>query len=183
MREPSPRPRASRQRQRAAHRPQLAGQTQLAGKFIALQRRRVDLSVGGQDAQRDRQVEAPRILRQLGRRQVDGDALVGREGQAALQQRRAHALTRFLDLRVGQANEREAGQAVGQMHFHLHRWRGHAIQSAAHHHGQSHVTPLRELDACTLADIGVHASEIASIEAEAHGPQAGITRRRIVASA
>ena len=46
-----------------------------------------------------------------------------------------------------------------------------------------HVTPLRELDACTLADIGVHVSEIDSIEAEAHGPQAGITRRRIVAPA
>jgi uncharacterized protein YjiS (DUF1127 family) len=44
------------------------------------------------------------------------------------------------------------------------------------------VTPLRELDARTLADIGVHASEIDSIEAEAHGPLAGITRRRIVAA-
>jgi uncharacterized protein YjiS (DUF1127 family) len=45
-----------------------------------------------------------------------------------------------------------------------------------------HVTPLRDLDPRTLADIGVHASEIDSIEAEAHGPQARITRRRIVAA-
>jgi len=39
---------------------------------------------------------------------------------------------------------------------------------------------LRDLDARMLADIGVHASEIDSIEAEAHGPRTGITRRRIV---
>jgi hypothetical protein len=44
------------------------------------------------------------------------------------------------------------------------------------------ATPLRGLDACTLADIGVHASEIDSIEAEAHGPHTAITRRRIVAA-
>ena len=37
---------------------------------------------------------------------------------------------------------------------------------------------LRELDAGTLADIGIDASEIASIDAEWHG-HADITRRRI----
>jgi uncharacterized protein YjiS (DUF1127 family) len=44
------------------------------------------------------------------------------------------------------------------------------------------TSSLRELDARSLADIGVHASEIASIEAEAHGPSSGVTRRRIVAA-
>lgn len=44
------------------------------------------------------------------------------------------------------------------------------------------ATPLAELDARTLADIGVHRSEIGSIETEAHGPRAGVTRRRIVAA-
>ena len=37
--------------------------------------------------------------------------------EAALLQRRAHPLARFLDLGVGQAHQREARQAVGQMHF------------------------------------------------------------------
>ena len=37
--------------------------------------------------------------------------------QAAVLQRRAHALARFLDFGVGQADQREAGQAVGQMHL------------------------------------------------------------------
>lgn len=39
---------------------------------------------------------------------------------------------------------------------------------------------LRDLDARTLADIGVHRSEIASIEAESRR-QAACSRRRIVA--
>jgi uncharacterized protein YjiS (DUF1127 family) len=38
---------------------------------------------------------------------------------------------------------------------------------------------LRELDSRTLADIGIHASELSSIEAEAWG-HGVITRRRIV---
>jgi hypothetical protein len=38
---------------------------------------------------------------------------------------------------------------------------------------------LHELDARTLADIGVDASEIASIEAEARGPRVAVTRRRL----
>ena len=40
---------------------------------------RVDLAAGREDAQRDRQVEAAGLLGQVGRRQVDGDALVVRE--------------------------------------------------------------------------------------------------------
>ena len=43
------------------------------------------------------------------------------------------------------------------------------------------ATSLRELDAQALADIGIDASEIHSVEAEARGPHMGITRRRIVA--
>ncbi len=40
---------------------------------------------------------------------------------------------------------------------------------------------LHEVDARTLADIGVDPSELASIEAESHGLSA-LTRRRIVAA-
>jgi uncharacterized protein YjiS (DUF1127 family) len=41
---------------------------------------------------------------------------------------------------------------------------------------------LRSLDARTLADIGIHPSEIDSIEAESHGASA-LSRRRIVSLA
>jgi hypothetical protein len=43
------------------------------------------------------------------------------------------------------------------------------------------AAPLRGIDPRTLADIGVDASEIDSIEAEARGAANRITRRRIVA--
>lgn len=41
---------------------------------------------------------------------------------------------------------------------------------------------LRTLDARALADIGVHPSEIGSIEAEARGPRGAVTRLRIAAA-
>jgi len=124
--------------QRAAHRAQLARQRQLAGKFPPGQPRAVDLAAGRQDAQRNRQVEAARILGQIGRRQVDGDALVVRKRQPAVLQRAAHALARFLHFHVGQAHQREAGQAVGQMHLYRHGGRGQPHQGAALHQTQTH---------------------------------------------
>src|SRR5256885_8038502 len=41
----------------------------------------IDLAAGRENAQRNRQVEAPRILGQVGGRQVDDDAFVARELQ------------------------------------------------------------------------------------------------------
>ena len=101
-----------------AHRAQLAGQRQLTRELPAVEPCRIDLPAGGQDAQGDGQVEAAGILGQVGRRQVHGDALVGRKFQAAVDDGAAHALAGFLDLHVGQPHQGQAGQAVGQMHFH-----------------------------------------------------------------
>jgi hypothetical protein len=70
-----------RQRQRAAHRAQFARPATARRQIRQAASRGVDLAAGRQDAQRDRQVEAARILGQVGRRQVDGDALVVRELQ------------------------------------------------------------------------------------------------------
>ena len=53
--------------QRAAHGAQLAGQGQLARKFMPRQPAGIDLPTGGGDAQRNRQVEPPGILGQIGR--------------------------------------------------------------------------------------------------------------------
>ena len=86
---------------------------------------------GGQDAERDRQVEAARFLRQVGRREVDRDALVVRELEAAGQQRGAHPLARLLDLGVGEADQGEARQAVGEMHLDGDRGRVEAVERAA----------------------------------------------------
>jgi len=48
--------------------------------------------------------------------QIGGDAPLGKLKTAILD-RRAHTVARFLDFRVGQADQREGGQATGQMHF------------------------------------------------------------------
>ena len=128
--------------QRAAHRAQLARQRQLAGKFPAGQPRTVDLPAGGQDAERNRQVEATRVLGQVGRRQVDGDALVVRKVQPAVLQRAAHALARFLDLDIGQPDQGEAGQAIGQMHLDRDGGRRQPQQGTALHQAQAHGVPV-----------------------------------------
>ncbi len=130
-----------RQRDRTAHRPQLAGQRQLAGKLGLRKAGRVDLAGSGEDAQRDRQVKARRILRQVGRCEVDRDALVVREAQRAVRKRRAHALARLAHLGVGQADQGEARQPVGQVHLDLHRRRAEPVQRAAVNHGQRHRAP------------------------------------------
>ena len=119
--------------ERAAHRPQVAAQRQLAGKFITRQLAAINLPAGRQDAQRNRQVKAARILGQIGRRQVHGDALVARELQPGILDRRAHPLARFLDLGIGQPDQRETGQAVGQMHFDANRMRLQTQQRTAMH--------------------------------------------------
>jgi len=110
-----------RHRQRAVHRSQLAAERDLAGELEGVEPGRVDLAGGGEDAEGDRQVEATRFLGQVGRCEADRHALVVREFEAARLQGGADPLARLLDLGVGQADEREARQAVGEVHFDRHR--------------------------------------------------------------
>ena len=94
------------------------------------------LFAGGQQAHGQRQVEAARVFGQIGRRQIDRDAFVAGKGQARFGQGRAHPLARFLDFGVGQAHQREAGQAVGQVCFHPHRPGLEPLQRTAVYHRQ-----------------------------------------------
>jgi len=126
------------QRQGPAHRAQFTGQRQFARTFTGRQALRAQHPGCGQHPQRDGQVEAAAFLGQLGWRQVDGDALVVRVGQAALLQRRAHTFAAFLHLGLGQAHQHEAGQAVGQLHLDLHLGSVQAVQGTAVNHGQRH---------------------------------------------
>ena len=100
--------------------PQLSAQRQLARQLPALQLGQIHLTAGRQQAYGQRQVKPARIFGQVGRRQVDGDAFVARKFQARLGQRRTHAFAGFFDFGVRQADQREAGQTVGQMHLDPH---------------------------------------------------------------
>ena len=64
--------RAAGHRECATHGPQRSSQRKLAGKFPMHERFHRDLPARGQNAQRDRQVKAAGLLRQVGRGEIDG---------------------------------------------------------------------------------------------------------------
>ena len=95
-----------------------------------------DLPARGEDAERDRQVEAPRLLRQVGGREVDGDLARGKLEVRVLQ-RRAHAVARLAHLGLRQPDEIDARQAAGEMHLDRDRRRGEPGERAAAHDGDA----------------------------------------------
>ena len=123
--------------ERTAHRAQGTRERQLAGIFKVGQTRHGNLFRGGQDAQRDGQIQTPGLLGQVGRCQIDGDAPAG-ELEARVEDGGAHAVLAFLDLGVGQANDVEGRQAVSQMDFHRDFGRLHAGQGATFEEGKRH---------------------------------------------
>jgi len=70
----------------------------------------------GEDAERDRQIEASAFLGQIGGGEIDGDA-ARRKIELAILQRRAHPILAFLDFGFRQTDDGEIGQAVGEMHL------------------------------------------------------------------
>ena len=63
-------------------------ESEFAGEFVTVEPVCRDLAGGGEDAERDRQVEAAGFLRQVGRGEVDGDA-AGREFETGIDDRGA----------------------------------------------------------------------------------------------
>ena len=102
-----------RHRERALHRPRRAFERQLADDGVLLEQLRRKLPAAGEHAQRDRQVERAGVLGQLGRGEVDDDA-VARADEAAVGQGPLDAVRAFLDGRFGQADEDRLGQRAGR---------------------------------------------------------------------
>jgi hypothetical protein len=106
-------------RERPAHRPDRALQPQLPEHRHRVQALLRDLLRGGEDAERDRQVERRAVLTNIGRCEVDGDALQ-REGVARIGQRRANALAALFHGALRQPHGRERRQAVRDVGLHVH---------------------------------------------------------------
>ena len=108
--EPGP-PRPFGDGERPAHRSHAAVQRQLADRGVLGEPVGRDLPRGGEDRQRDREVEAGALLAQAGRREVDGDPL-----QRPLELRRADAapdpVLRLRTGSIGEPDDREAGHAA-----------------------------------------------------------------------
>ncbi len=124
--------------QRAAHRAQLSRQRQLAGEFVFVQLIARHLFRRGEDAQGNRQIEAPRFLGKLRRCQVHRNSACGKL-EARILQRRPDPVLRFLYLGLRQTDDGERRQPVGQMHFDRDFGRIHACQGAALQNGQTHI--------------------------------------------
>ena len=123
--------------QYAVDRAQFTGQAQFAKEFVLAQRGQRNLPARGENPQRDWQVEAAAILGQVRGRQVHGDdarrEFVLRAGDGS-----AHAILGFAHRRLGQAHDRHARQAAGQMHLDAHRRRTDARSCTAVHECQVH---------------------------------------------
>ena len=116
--------------QRATHRPQLTRQRQFARELESVQLFAADLARGGQDAERDRQIEAAGLLGKVGGRQVDGDA-PRRHVEAGVLQGGAHTVLGFAHFRVGKADDGHGGKTVGQVDFDADGGGFHAGEGAA----------------------------------------------------
>ena len=95
-------------------------QPQLAQRQIAIERILGNGADRRHDAQRNGQVVMAALLGQVGRRQIDGNAL-GRQADAGGKERGAYPLARFLDRFVGQPDQDEIGIARRDLHLDVDR--------------------------------------------------------------
>ena len=103
-------PRAATMGSRPGHETQVAAQRQLAQHGPAPGS--LDLLRADHDPERDRQIERRAALAKIRGRQIDGDA-AGRILVSTVADGPAHPLTRFLQRRVGQADDGEARAGPG----------------------------------------------------------------------
>ncbi len=101
--------RGDRGRQHARDRQHRAIERELAERQVALHRIRRHGAHADQQAERDRQVEMAALLGEIGRREVDRDAL-GRQAEAHRAERAPDPLARFGDRLVGQPDHGERRQ-------------------------------------------------------------------------
>ena len=103
--------------ERAAYRAHLSVQPQLADEHAPHGVGRAH-AAEPQEAHGDRQVQRGAALAKVGRGEVDGHR-PDRHREAAVLERRADALSRLAHGRVGEAHDREPGQAVAGVDLHV----------------------------------------------------------------
>ena len=94
------------------------------------------MSHGGQDAQGDGEIETSRLLGQIGRSEIDRDALVERKLQPTVAQSCSHPFAGLFHFGVRQPHQGERRQAVGEMDFDGDLRRFEAIQGTTVNDGK-----------------------------------------------
>jgi hypothetical protein len=109
---------ADRGRQHARDRGDRTVEAEFAQHREAGERIARDGADRGHEAERDRQIVVAAFLRQIGGREVDGDA-PGRQRQSRGDERGSHALARLGDGLVRQAHDVERGQAGRDLNLNI----------------------------------------------------------------
>ena len=107
-------------REATPHRADGAVEAELAADEAPGERLLRELPVGGEQRQRDREVEVVPLLAEVGGREVHGDR-PGGQVEAAVLQRGANPLPALADGGVGQADDLDLGQAVLDVDLDIHR--------------------------------------------------------------
>src|SRR5216684_9367108 len=108
--------RTNARRERSANRTQLAGQRELPCEFVFREPVGLELVRGGEDAERDGQIESAALLGELRRSEIDRDAPRWKV-EARVYEGGAHPVAALLHFGVRQTDDGERGQAVRQMHL------------------------------------------------------------------
>ena len=114
------RPGGDGRRQHARYARERAVERQLAQHDVAREAVARDHAHGGQKPERDGQVVMAALLGEVGRREVDGDAL-RRQGKAERTERRAHPLATFAHRLVGQPDHGKGDVARRHQDLHIDR--------------------------------------------------------------
>ena len=122
----------NRRRQHAGNATERAVERQLAQHDVARDAVARHHAHGGQKTERDRQVVVAALLGEVGRREVDGDAL-RRQGKAKRAEGGAHALAAFADRLVGQADHDEGELARRHQDLDVDRQHVDALESHGAH--------------------------------------------------
>ena len=94
----------------------------------------------GDEGDGEREIEGGALLGEVGRGEIDGDA-PQRILVLGIEQRAAHAVLALPDRRLGQADDGEARQSVGEVHLHGHRGCVHTDLGARPDDGEAHGVP------------------------------------------
>lgn len=115
-------------------------ETELAEHCDVVERAGGERVGGGEQPERDRELEAGAGLADRGRREVHGDAGL-RVGQARREQRGADALPALPAGGVGQADDRVAGQAARDAHLHAYEPAVDSLQHRAAYRREHRAPP------------------------------------------
>ncbi len=133
--------RRHRGRNRALNAAERAIERKLAYEFMLRQFRLGKLFRSDENGESHRQIVTSALFRQVGGRQIDGDALC-RKAEAAVNNGATHPFARLFHRGFRQTDQRQRGQAAADMRFYDDQRRFYAYRCSGKNSGQCHNRSL-----------------------------------------